>query len=527
MGYIGKDLVGILNENKVVDSMTGDGSDTTLTLSRTPGSVNNVEVFIDGIYQTPDVEYTLAGDTITFTSAPEVGVTVVAVSGADSIIINPAPGSITGAKIVDNAITGAKVAALSASKLTGALPALSGSGLTGLPAANFTGALPALDGSNLTGLPAANLTGALPAIDGSNLTGVSGVTKNASDPAIDTNPSGGLGQLFLNTTSGEMYVCTDATTDANVWTNVGPGTGAILPLPDYYGPRGLTGGGDLNVVANYAGAAYIEYMTIQTTGNAAHFGDFHGPGRDAIDSTSNGTRGLWLGGYQGGAVVNNDIDYVTCATIGNAADFGNLTVPRQQPGGAANVTRAVTAGGYCNSCGQNTQNTMDYVTVATLGDAHDFGDATTQRWGNHGVASETRIVFSTGGYNAASLMDYITIATLGNAQTFGNFISMSDGGFCGDGTRGVHIGGANMEYITIATLGNATNFGTAATYGSNPYGGSVCTDGSRGVHIGGAINSPQASHKNMDYITIATLGNSTTFGNAFYSRYSQQSCSGG
>ena len=122
---------------------------------------------------------------------------------------------------------------------------------------------------------------------------------------------------------------------------------------------------------------------------------------------------------------------------------------------------------------------------------------------------------------------HITIATLGDAQTFGNFISMSDGGFCGDGTRGVHIGGANMEYITIATLGNATNFGTMTTYGSNPYGGGVCGDGSRGVHTGGTINSPQASHKNIDYITIATPGNSTTFGNAFYSRYSQQSCSGG
>ena len=525
MAYIGKSLVGILNENKVVDSMTGDGSDTTLTLSRTPGSVNNVEVFIDGIYQTPDVEYTLAGDTITFTSAPEVGVTVVAVSGADSTIINPAAGSITGAKIVDNAITGAKVAALSASKLTGALPALSGSGLTGLPAANLTGALPAIDGSALTGLPAANLTGALPAIDGSALTGLSGVTKSASDPLVTTNPSGGVGQLFLNTTSGEMYACTDATTDANVWTNVGPGTGDITPLPAFYGPRGLTGGGDIGVVANYAGAAKIEYVTIQTAGNAAHFGNFYGPGRDAIDSTSNGTRGLWLGGNKGANAMANDIDYVTCATIANAADFGDLSLARQGVGGAANVTRAVTAGGYVN--GGGTRDTMDYVTVATLGTALVFGNASTSRWGNHGVASDTRIVFSTGGGNAASLMDYITIATLGDATTFGNFISMSDGGFCGDGTRGVHIGGANIEYITIATPGNATNFGTMTTYGSNPYGGSVCGDGSRGVHIGGTINSPQASHVNMDYITIATTGNSTTFGNAFYSRYSHQSCSGG
>ena len=48
MAYLGKGLVGVLNESKAVDTMTGDGSDTTMTLSRTPGSVNNVEVYIDG-----------------------------------------------------------------------------------------------------------------------------------------------------------------------------------------------------------------------------------------------------------------------------------------------------------------------------------------------------------------------------------------------------------------------------------------------------------------------------------------------
>jgi len=55
------------------------------------------------------------------------------------------------------------------------------------------------------------------------------ITKSSSDPAITTNPSGGVGTVFLNTTSGEMYSCTDATTNTNVWTNVGPGTGDILP----------------------------------------------------------------------------------------------------------------------------------------------------------------------------------------------------------------------------------------------------------------------------------------------------------
>ncbi len=78
-------------------------------------------------------------------------------------------------------------------------------------------------------ISASKLTGALPALDGSALTGVPDITKSASDPVVTTNPSGGVGSLWLNTADGEMFVCTDATTDANVWTNVGPGEGDIEP----------------------------------------------------------------------------------------------------------------------------------------------------------------------------------------------------------------------------------------------------------------------------------------------------------
>jgi|TARA_Y100000034_G_C6774727_1_gene345825 hypothetical protein len=56
---------------------------------------------------------------------------------------------------------------------------------------------------------------------------VSGITTSSSDPAIDTNPDGGVGTMFVNSTSGEMYICTTATAGANVWFNVGGGTGNI------------------------------------------------------------------------------------------------------------------------------------------------------------------------------------------------------------------------------------------------------------------------------------------------------------
>ena len=62
---------------------------------------------------------------------------------------------------------------------------------------------------------------------GATATGFGDITKSASEPTATIN--GTLGDLYLNTTSGEMYSLTDATTDANVWTNVGPGTGDIQP----------------------------------------------------------------------------------------------------------------------------------------------------------------------------------------------------------------------------------------------------------------------------------------------------------
>ena len=51
-------------------------------------------------------------------------------------------------------VADARISALTASKLTGALPAISAASCTNIPAANITGTLPAISGANLTNLPA-------------------------------------------------------------------------------------------------------------------------------------------------------------------------------------------------------------------------------------------------------------------------------------------------------------------------------------------------------------------------------------
>ena len=65
--------------------------------------------------------------------------------------------------------------------------------------------------------------GKIPAVDGSLVTGVTSGVSGSSDPTISTNPSGGVGTKFKNTTDGEIFICTDATAGANIWTNVGEG----------------------------------------------------------------------------------------------------------------------------------------------------------------------------------------------------------------------------------------------------------------------------------------------------------------
>ena len=83
-----------------VNTMTGDGSDTTLSLSTTPVNENATIVTFDGVVQHKDT-YSLAGSTITFSTAPPTGVAV------ECIVINT--NTISTATIVQDADLDTKI----------------------------------------------------------------------------------------------------------------------------------------------------------------------------------------------------------------------------------------------------------------------------------------------------------------------------------------------------------------------------------------------------------------------------------
>ena len=109
MPYIGQPLNA---GNLSVQTGTGDGSDTTpiAALNYSVGSSESVAIYLDGVKQAVST-YVASGTVLTFTTAPPNGVGIEVVFLALSISLpTPGDGSVTAAKIADNAVGLAQLA---------------------------------------------------------------------------------------------------------------------------------------------------------------------------------------------------------------------------------------------------------------------------------------------------------------------------------------------------------------------------------------------------------------------------------
>ena len=91
-----------------------------------------------------------------------------------------------------------------------------------------------------------------------------------------------------------------------------------------------------------------------------------------MGASASSTRGLFSGGFDG-SPRSDVIDYITMASTGNAIDFGNLTSARTATGNTASPVRALFGGGYTSPT-TTALDVIDYVTIASTGNAVDFGD---------------------------------------------------------------------------------------------------------------------------------------------------------
>ena len=238
----------------------------------------------------------------------------------------------------------------------------------------------------------------------------------------------------------------------------------------------------------------ISYVTIATQGNATNFGDLNG-GNNAfgLGFSGDSTRAVYGGGQIPGTPNTDTIQYITMSSTGNATDFGNLTQGRQSGQAVSSPTRGCYGGGGKTGAPVAQYDVIDYITIQSTGNAVDFGNlANAKRIGN-AVCNAVRGVFAgeydvNAPYPQTDYMQYITIASKGNATDFGDLLNTGwDGsGVMSDSTRGLLVHGYTpspwgynntITYITIATRGNSVDFGdrnsntSGTAKASNSHGG--------------------------------------------------------
>jgi len=222
---------------------------------------------------------------------------------------------------------------------------------------------------------------------------------------------------------------------------------------------------------------HMQYITFASEGRTVAFGEAttnSSPNASSRVCNASSTRFLNMGDY----VWTNVIDYVEINTIGNAIDFGDLSQLRAQGTGLASSTRALYCGGYRQTSpgGNHLISDIDVVKFTSLGNAVNFGDLTSERKTNGcGASNSVRGVVG-GGTNGdyVDTIDYVTLASEGTAIDFGNLTAPGGyGGCAANQTRAVWragertIGGSDVtsniiDFIQIASGGNAQDFGDAA-----------------------------------------------------------------
>ncbi len=225
-------------------------------------------------------------------------------------------------------------------------------------------------------------------------------------------------------------------------------------------------------------------------------------------------RGIFGAGKAPGQVV--DIDFVTIASAGNAADFGDLTIVSDNRAAGSSGTRGLFMGGIQSYPG--VIDNIELIQISTKGNATDFGDLTAARGNPCGISNEIKSIATGGGDNDlgySNVIDQVQNATLGNATDFGNLTqSRGQGGSVNNATIGLSAGGIiatndnqdRIDKIIIQTEGNAVDYGNLVAQNNYLAG---CSSSTRGIFHGGL--NPNATTQ-IQFYTINSEGNAVDFG---------------
>ena len=245
-------------------------------------------------------------------------------------------------------------------------------------------------------------------------------------------------------------------------------------------------------------------------------------------------------GITGGGFVSpssqNVMDFIEIASTGNAQDFGDLTVILRNIATCASSTRGTFAGGQSPS----NSDVICFTTISSSGGANDFGnlrEAMTNS--NEGCISDnTRGIILYGGPTSLpqptvqGTLDFITIPTTGDSSAFGELsVARRQSASMASPTRGVFATGKNdttSTYLKVIDFVIIQTQGTAVSFGEISGNGREQSVGAgnktRGL-IAGGLGSGPTPFQNIDFITLATEGNGQDFGDLAANRFGISSMS--
>jgi hypothetical protein len=147
--YIGRQIA--RGQNRKIDDVSSsfNGGTATFNLRASgdpvyPATTNQLFVSVGGVMQDPGTDFTVAGDQVTFTTAPAAGLSFFALMQGDAVDINtPGDGTVTSSKIGNDQVTTAKIAddQITGAKLADNITISSTSTITGSVVSDTSGNL--------------------------------------------------------------------------------------------------------------------------------------------------------------------------------------------------------------------------------------------------------------------------------------------------------------------------------------------------------------------------------------------------
>jgi len=507
----------------VGDQLTGNGSATAFTLSRSIDDENNTFVFINGVYQDKST-YSISGTTLTFSTAPQNGYTIevmsfdsISIASTGVTTVNDLSGGLTiaagnGISISKNTSTKTLTIANTLIDTTVSYNTPTGQSLTYTTPSQSTGQAGSVYGPQtftITGGAATVLSGT------ASISGLPNGVTISSQSYNNTNPGN-----ILTITLGGVFPSANS---LNTNLTISGLTAALIISVDYLVVAGGGGGGGSTSANTQGGGGGAGGL--RTSYGSASGGGSSVESALSLTSSTNYTVTVGAGGSGGttglGGDGNNSVFHTITATGGGG---GGYTSNDGRPGGSG-------GGGSFNSNGGTASSPTQGYRGGNVVDGYGGNFPVDYKTGGGGGAAATGQdgTFSTGQGNGGAGLA-VNILSTSNATTYSvgevssSNVYFSGGGAGGSGTgsgapTGGIGGGANNGngYHGVGDPGTAnTGGGGSSGNGAIPSTGGAGGSGAVIIRHTSAVNLSIGSGltgstftEGSDKVSVFTAGSGT------------------